>query len=120
MKEEDEARVHWGNGRYENERMACETCGDHNAWDKLHTCCKGILNALHAFPFAAWGDVSGAQLDPNNVVETRKVEIGYAEKKPAPGWLAKQKGWKVIKSRWIDINKGGDENLNYRSRMVGK
>ena len=102
--------------------MACETCGDRKAWDKLHMCCeqqcKGILNALHAFPFAAWGDVSGAQLDPNKVVEARKVEIGYAEKKPVwqkvARWLAKQKGWKVIKSRWIDMNKGDDENPNYR------
>ena len=25
-----------------------------------------------------------------------------------------------MKSRWIDINKGDDQNPNYRSRMVGK
>ena len=26
----------------------------------------------------------------------------------------------MIRSRWIDINKGNDDNPNYRSRMVGK
>ena len=54
----------------------------------------------------------------------RELEIQYAEKKPA--WktisraMAKEAGWKIVKPRWIDINKGDDKNLNYRSRMVGK
>ena len=26
----------------------------------------------------------------------------------------------IIKPRWIDINKGDDDNPNYRSRMVGE
>ena len=29
-------------------------------------------------------------------------------------------GWKIIKSRWIDINKGDDTAALYRSRLVGK
>ena len=28
-------------------------------------------------------------------------------------------GWKIIQTRWIDINKGDDDNPNYRSMMVG-
>ena len=28
--------------------------------------------------------------------------------------------WKIIKTRWIDINKGDDDNPVYRSRLVGK
>ena len=28
--------------------------------------------------------------------------------------------WKMIKTRWIDINKGDDVNPVYRSRLVGK
>ena len=31
-----------------------------------------------------------------------------------------KKGWKVIKTRWIDINKGDREHPNYRSRLVAK
>ena len=34
--------------------------------------------------------------------------------------VAARRGWKVIKSRWIDINKGDDENKSYRSRVVAK
>ena len=37
-----------------------------------------------------------------------------------PRALAARKGWKIIKTRWIDINKGDDDNPNYRSRLVGK
>lgn len=58
------------------------------------------------------------------VIKASKIEIGYAEKNPI--WtkihrhVARPKGWKIIKSRWIDVNKGDDENHIYRSRMVGK
>ena len=31
-----------------------------------------------------------------------------------------ERGWEIVRSRWIDINKGDDLNPNYRSRMVGK
>ena len=37
-----------------------------------------------------------------------------------PRHVAKSKGWKIIKSRWIDVNKGDDTNPVYRSQMVGK
>ena len=82
------------------------------------------MNALQTFPLVAWGDISSAPLDPERVIEARKLEIAYAEKKPVwekiPRKLAKDKGWKIVRSRWIDINKGDDLSLNYRSRMVGK
>jgi len=34
--------------------------------------------------------------------------------------VAKKNGWKIIKTRWIDINKGDDVEVIYRSRLVGK
>ena len=34
--------------------------------------------------------------------------------------LAQAKGWEIIKTRWIDINKGDDDIAVYRSRLVGK
>ena len=33
---------------------------------------------------------------------------------------ARRNGWKIIKSRWIDINKGDDVASLYRSRLAGK
>ena len=66
MKEEDEARVGWMSGKFEEGRMVCETCGDKNAWDRSHACCShqfnGILNALQAFPSSAWDVVSGTKI----------------------------------------------------------
>ena len=43
---------------------------------------KAVFNALQALPFAAWGDVSGARLDPEEVAKARTVEIDYVGKKP--------------------------------------
>ena len=37
-----------------------------------------------------------------------------------PRAQAIRNGWKIIKTRWIDINKGDDVNPKYRSRLVGK
>jgi len=37
-----------------------------------------------------------------------------------PRSQAVRNGWKIIKTRWIDINKGDDVNPKYRSRLVGK
>ena len=71
----------------------------------------------------AWGGVSGARLDPAGIMKAMKIEVGYAERKPVwaknPRHVAGSTEWKIIKSRWIDVNKGYDENLVYRSRMVG-
>ena len=109
------------------EKESCRSCKNENAWDFTSQCCQKQchekLNALQAFPNAAWGDISAAPLDPAEVTAARKLEIQYAEKKPA--WkkilrsLAKAKGWKIVTPRWIDINNGDDKNPNYRSRMVG-
>jgi len=72
----------------------------------------------------AWDDVSGVELDMKKVMEARKVEIGYVHVKKVwtkiPRRVAVANGWKIIKTRWIDINKGDSKNPNYRSRFVGK
>ena len=33
---------------------------------------------------------------------------------------ARRRGWKVVKTRWIDINKGDEDTPNYWSRLVAK
>ena len=107
MKEEDEVRVNWKAGKFEEGNLQRPTWGDKNAWDRVHACCeeecKVHLNALQMFPLAAWDDVSAAPLDPAKVKAARRLEITCAEKKPVwekiPRHLAKQKGWKIVKSR---------------------
>jgi len=72
----------------------------------------------------AWDDLTGMRLDAQMVIEARRKEMEYVRKKPVwvkiPRSLAVQKGWKIVKTRWIDINKGDNETPLYRSRVVGK
>jgi hypothetical protein len=78
MLEEDVVRMDWAAGRFEKESVQCESCGEKNAWDKVHKCgeeqCKGMMNALQHSPFAAWGDISFAPLDPAKATAARKLE----------------------------------------------
>ena len=57
-------------------------------------------------------------------MEARQKEIEYVRKMKVwtkiPRQVAKAHGWKVIQTRWIDINKGDDDKPVYRSRSVGK
>ena len=72
----------------------------------------------------AWGDLTGLALDPRRVLEARQKELDYIEKKKVWEIVSRDKaranGWKVIKSRWIDVNKGDAMSVSYRSRLVGK
>ena len=72
----------------------------------------------------AWDDVSGAELDVNEVKKARAVEMDHVAKKevwtPITRATAQANGWKVVPTRWIDINKGDRENPVHRSRFVAK
>jgi len=72
----------------------------------------------------AWDDLTGLPLDPKGVLEARQKELSYVEQKKV--WTiasrdkANDNGWEIIKTRWIDVNKGDDLDVVYRSRLVGK
>ena len=72
----------------------------------------------------AWDDVTGQELDPREVIRARLTEIDHVEKKEVwvkiPRWRATQAGWKVIGTRWIDINKGDSAKPDLSSRLVAK
>ena len=72
----------------------------------------------------AWDDLTGMKLDAGKVVEARAKEVTYLREKrvydKVPRQQALRRKWKIIKTRWIDINKEDDENPGYRSRLVGK
>lgn len=73
---------------------------------------------------SAWDDVTGQELDPKEVRKARAKEMAYVSEKQVwkviPREEAARNGWKVIQTRWIDINKGDRDNPNYRSRLVAK
>ena len=72
----------------------------------------------------AYDDLTGMKLDAGKVVEARAKEVTYLRDKRVydkiPRHQALRGKWKIIRTCWIDIDKGDDENPNYRSRLVGK
>ena len=88
---------------------------------RLTLCTKDRNNTSEAL---AWDDLTGMRLDAQKVIEARDKEIQYVRDmkvgRNIPRRQAQARGMKVIKTRWIDINKGDDINPIYRSRLVGK
>ena len=73
----------------------------------------------------AYDDQSGAPLKPERVAQARKEEIEYFKTMGVYEKVDIQKCWdetgkNPIAVRWVDINKGDEQNPNYRSRLVAK
>ena len=84
---------------------------------------RGQATDLHLAE-VAYDDVSGQVLCPKEVRRARLTEIEFVKKKNVyvkiPRRLAILNGWKIVKTRWIDVNKGDEKNPLYRSRFVAK
>ena len=86
------------------------------------------INSIHNDESDAecyFDDVTGAPLDPKMVKEARKVEMSFFKSKGVYYYDTNDNcilmtGKKPIAVRWVDVNKGDDENPNYRSRLVAK
>ena len=66
----------------------------------------------------AWGDLTGLESWRHD----RRSCRTWSRRRCGPLFRdkAKDNGWEIIKTRWIDINKGDDLDVVYRSRLVGK
>ena len=79
---------------------------------------------IDSFSGGAWDDLTGLPLDAKELDKARRLEMQYAKDKKV--WRkikrskAQRQGMRIIKTRWIDINKGDDQARNYRSRFVAK
>ena len=71
-----------------------------------------------------WDDNSGKQLNPKMVRQAREEEMAqfrdHQVYEKVPTQEAAKSGSKLITTRWVDINKGDDENPKYRSRLVAR
>ena len=72
-----------------------------------------------------WDDLSGRSLSPDLVRKARIEEMGEIikhrvyEKVPiSECW--NQNGQAPIGTRWVDVNKGDDQKVEYRSRLVAQ
>ena len=65
----------------------------------------------------AWDDVSGAALDPKEVRWVRLNEIQYIKDKKVwrkiPRQEALRREYKIVKGRWVDVNKGHSTNWKF-------
>ncbi len=73
----------------------------------------------------AWDDVTGEELDPEEVKKARAEEIEFFRnrrvyRKVPIEQCVKRTGKHPIKVRWVDINKGDKRRPKYRSRLVAK
>ena len=79
----------------------------------------GVLTHHEAFD-----DLTGLSLERDKVLEACNMELEYINSKQVwkkiPRAEAIRNGWRVVKARWIDVNKGDDQNPCIRSRFVAK
>ena len=65
-------------------------------------------------------DLSGKVLPEDLVQEARMEEIKFVDKIKLLEVVPRPSGVKVIGTRWVDVNKGDEEDYEVRSRLVGK
>ena len=72
----------------------------------------------------AWDDVTGADLNVEDVKAARKLEMEYFKKlgvyEVVSRDMVQLTGGKLIGTRWVDVNKGDSTNVECRSRLVGR
>ena len=72
-----------------------------------------------------WDDLSGKPLIPELVKKARLEELGELAKHKVYEEVPLDECWKAtgqppIGTRWVDVNKGDDQNPDYRSRLVAQ
>ena len=67
-------------------------------------------------------DITGLPLEESKVKAARELEMEFFRKKGVYEKMPRSQvqGKKVIKVRWVDVNKGDDKNPDYRSRLVAE
>ena len=63
----------------------------------------------------AWDDQTGRELKASEVIKARRLEMEYVKKMEVYAPATVEECWKVtgkapVKSRWLDVNKGDDNN----------
>ena len=72
-----------------------------------------------------WDDMSGQSLDAKKVRLARQQEMQYVKQHQLYVKVPESQAWSEtgkgpIGTRWVDVNKGTEENPDYRSRLVAQ
>ena len=74
--------------------------------------------------FMARGDIKDVELDLKKVRGARRLEMGYVRSRRVYKYAKRAEairlGHKIIGVKWVDTNKGDEEEENYRSRLVAR
>ena len=67
-------------------------------------------------------EVTGVQLPPEQVAPARRKEIEFLRSFPVYKHVdaGEAEGHEIIDTRWVDVNKGDQNNMNVRSRLCAK
>lgn len=88
----------------------------------LHPHDDDFHHLYHGMEF--FDDVHAEPLDNEMAIQARRLEMEFFCKMKVHSKVdrsvAKQIGAKIIPTKWIDTNKGDDDNPNYRARLVGR
>ena len=93
--------------------------------DEIETKLLGSLTTDQWGKVTCYDDVSGDLISPDLVQAARELEVEYLKKmrvyEVVPRSVIRQSGkGKLIKGRWLDVNKGDSGKPDVRSRYVGK
>ena len=67
-----------------------------------------------------WDNISGKPLSTEKVEEARSEEISVINQMQVWEIIDRPTNEKIIPTRWVDVNKGDEKNVKYRSRLVAK
>ncbi len=65
-------------------------------------------------------DVRGGKLDKELMIKARRAEIQFFNKLGVYTKVKREAHMKIITTKWVDTNKGDNDNPNYRARLVGR
>ena len=118
----------------------CKECG-HKGWMKVTGSCGNCGDFSNIQPAKlpdlyvvhnhedgktyAWDDVTGNELDTKLTMKARMEEMEQFKKHQVYEKVKEEVCWQVtgkgpIGTRWIDINKGDENNPDHRSRLVAQ
>ena len=105
--------------------LACEACGKIGTVRPAKRPDICVVHRDQDGKAYAWDDVTGSELDPLLTLKAREEEMDQFRKHKVYEKVREEVCWSVtgkgpIGTRWIDINKGDEQNPEHRSRLVAQ
>ena len=111
---------HWSDALHDNDGHGLATTITNTDGEEALMRELNVLMCQNGVAYA-YDDVSNAALIPDLVNKARKLEMElFADMGVYTRVDRSSIRGKIIKTRWIDVNKGDSVRTNYRSRLVGK